>query len=1117
MLSVLATAWRIVAKRAASDWLILASALITIVLSTSLLAAGPIYADAVTLSGAHRMLADAPVTDANVEISLRTRPEDYDSSNAIVAAEVPQTFGATGGVISQRVVSESFELPVQPSEDFTDLAVFQSLGQIEEHAAVVDGAWPTRVDEPYETAILASTASLLGLSVGDELTVTNRGNRTVQIRVRIVGIFQVNDRNDPYWFDDELATVGVVQSSLFRTYGPFLVDLESMWTGLSPINAEVNWRVFPNYENLAVSRISEMRRRVQGLEERLNSNQRRGLAFIVETRVIRMLSDVERSLLATRSGVVTLTVQMAILAGYALLLTARLLVESRRIETNLLRSRGASGRQILTMAAMEGAVLTLPAALLAPWLAVLTLRTLNSVGPLASIGLTINPVVTRSGYVLSLVAAVGCVIALVAPAHFAAPSFTDSYVARGREQTRGLIQRGGFDFALLTFAAIAFWQLRRYGAQITSTVQGRLGIDPLLVAAPALGLLAGAVLALRSIPLIAKIAEKSAAAGTSVVRALSAWQVARRPVRHSRSALLLILAISIGLLAATYTTTWKQSQEDQADHQIGADVRVSPNRRINDSIPELNLQQAHGQLEGLEESMPVARRSGQVAQGAGIARFVMLDASQAGEVVQIRDDLTARPFVDMMAELESRRPSLATLPLQGEPLRIALEVSVDLEALPETFTRPAEVLEARLGFAPIARVVLQDGNGLLHRVPLGAIPVDAGRVRLAADLSYAMTNGAIATPTYPLSLVDIEIRSPAPFVIARMATIHIAGIFVDSGEPHSWREVDALLDLEHWALSHSELSPSFASPSIEYAAVQPTEGLEFMLNSGISAGRVPSPVSFGMRPVGTELLEEVPTVVSDGFLRITDSDIGDEIQLSNSLLPDGSFVIIGTVASFPTVDPGLGEAVLLDLPTVQMMTYQTGSRITPVDERWIGVEDGRAPAVADQLLLEPYETLRVNERVDRADALQSDPVALGTIGSLSIGFVAATLFAAVGFTASAVVSARERITEFALLRAVGLSSRQLAWWLSLEHGVLVVLSLIFGSLIGLGLAWLILPFIAITQDATTAVPAVIVAYPWNTIMKLELLVIAVLAAIVAVLAAVFRRLGLGSLLRLGED
>ena len=71
----------------------------------------------------------------------------------------------------------------------------------------------------------------------------------------------------------------------------------------------------------------------------------------------------------------------------------------------------------------------------------------------------------------------------------------------------------GLDMALLAISAIALWQLRLYGAPLTKSVRGSLGLDPLLVAAPAIGLLAGGVLALRILPFLAQAAELALARG----------------------------------------------------------------------------------------------------------------------------------------------------------------------------------------------------------------------------------------------------------------------------------------------------------------------------------------------------------------------------------------------------------------------------------------------------------------------------------------------------------------------------------------------------------------------------------------------------------------------------
>src|SRR5690606_30637915 len=176
-------------------------------------------------------------------------------------------------------------------------------------------------------------------------------------------------------------------------------------------------------------------------------------------------------------------------------------------------------------------------------------------GPLAGIGLPLAPRVNQDAYLLSAIAALGCVLALTFPSFQSARSFVQVRQSRGRQGAQGLAQRAGLDLILIAAAALAYWQLRRYGAPITQTVQGRLGLDPLLVAAPAIGLLAGAVLALRIIPLLARIVDRAAVRSRGLVSALGAWQVARRPLGYARAALLLMLAIAIGLFALAYSAT----------------------------------------------------------------------------------------------------------------------------------------------------------------------------------------------------------------------------------------------------------------------------------------------------------------------------------------------------------------------------------------------------------------------------------------------------------------------------------------------------------------------------------------------------------------------------------
>ncbi len=319
-------------------------------------------------------------------------------------------------------------------------------------------------------------------------------------------------------------------------------------------------------------------------------------------------------------------------------------------------------------------------------------------------------------------------------------------------------------------------------------------------------------------------------------------------------------------------------------------------------------------------------------------------------------------------------------------------------------------------------------------------------------------------------------------------------------------------DFTSWVVASTRVIGAAVSPSIETVSAS-AGGLVVDIETGLGSGTAPA--YFSLRPHLSDLPASFPIIVSPGFLTANSVAIGDSVRLP-ALRVDASATIAGTVSAFPTLDLTLGEAVLLDLATLQSLAYEPGLGPPGASEYWMSV-DGDDSMVVAELASPPLNSSGVQSRRELADQLVSDPVALGTIGALTLGFVAAAVFAAVGFAVSATVSARERMVEFALLRALGLSGRQLGLWLAVEQGALVLVSLGLGTLIGIVLTATLLPLVSLTQTGEPAVPAVIVEYPWTAIIGLELAVVAVLAVIVVVMTVLLRRVGLGSLLRLGED
>jgi hypothetical protein len=284
---------------------------------------------------------------------------------------------------------------------------------------------------------------------------------------------------------------------------------------------------------------------------------------------------------------------------------------------------------------------------------------------------------------------------------------------------------------------------------------------------------------------------------------------------------------------------------------------------------------------------------------------------------------------------------------------------------------------------------------------------------------------------------------------------------------------------------------------------------------GIDRYRRGTTLTFTPASVVEAIAWPLPVVANEAFLERSATRIGDELSLT-LFGRQQPFVVAGSVQSFPATEPD--EPVLVaDLPTLNLLRFGATHATSAPDEWWLTVEPAQTDLVVSELESAPFSSVDIASRLGRARSLGTDPVALGIIGALALGVVAAGLFAVIGLVVSAAVSARERVTEFALLRALGLSSGQLSGWLSLENSMLAVVSLLAGTGLGLLIGWVALPFVTVTQQAGVPFPPVIVSPPWFGILLLEAIGVVTLAVTVVLLARLLRRFGIGSTLRMGED
>ena len=1127
MISSLAAMLQVSLRRSRASWPIVGAAGVICVLASTLMAAGPMYAGAVSIAGLHRVLADAPVTDANVAVSFRVDPAAWDAADQAVRDALDRAIGRAGGTVSAYGRSDSFELPGRPAGELTDLVTVAFADGIEEHADLVDGVWPAEgaAGEPMDVAVSEDVASRLGLAVGADLRLVSRATDDFSLPARVAGTFRIRDPGDPFWWEEPQVVDGLVTSERFATHGPLFTSRSAFLARATSGRTEVGWRAFPRPDGLRLEDIAAVRSAVAGLRQRIEAAMA-GTSVTVETGLPAILQETERSLLVSRTGVLLLTAQFVVLAAYAVLLSAALLVEHRRTDTAMLRSRGAGPARIGLLSLVEGLLLTMPAALLGPLVAAVGLRLLNVTGPLAEIGLRIDPLLTSDAFVASSIAAAACLVALLLPALPRIRAVTAVHGSVGRAETRTVGQRFGLDVALLAIAGIGLWQLRLYGAPLTRSVQGTLGIDPLIVATPAIGFLAGAVLALRIVPLISAAIERVTSRRRTLVPSLGARQLSRRPLRYTRAALLLMLAVSMGVFAITYTRTWSDSQRDQATFQVGADVRAEPGRRTVDP-PPWALRRTYADVEGVTQAMAVGLSTIRVPRAEGSGTLIGIDADVAGDVIRLRPDMLDGSVTDLVAPLASSRPMIEAVRLPGEPrrLRVDLMVSVDrLQAfLPDPETGEAVVTQVDpstlVGRHEIqTAVVVRDAAGQMSRFGGSAVPFAAGTRRV--EISLGDTTRTAERFANPLDLLAVEVGVVLPDNVELTAgSVRVEAVAASSPpEPADhWQPVS--MDLDHgWrstasihGLPHQGVVGNGGRGTLGIDI--PADGLPTVIGADeVGRGTV---ITFAPRDLDLVGDQPIPAVATKAYLEATARSVGDVVPVDVGGV-DRQFRITSAIRAFPALTPTT-PALVIDLPTLAALRFEGSDAIDPPDAWWFTVEPGSDDAVATRLREPTVGSASVVTLAERAEALATDPVALGIIGALGIGIAAAAAFAVVGFVVSAAVSARERVTEFALLRALGLSSRQLSGWLSLENATLALISLVAGTGLGLLVAWVALPFVTVTRRAETAFPPVEVAVPWSTIAVLEVVGIVALSIAIVGLTWSLGRVAMASTLRKGED
>ncbi len=505
--------------------------------------------------------------------------DQYLTNTAGPALGLPQKF------IVRHFKTNNFRLFPQEDIAYADTkqplawVSFAFISDLENHITLLEGEFP-KVAEPSSDStvdVLVSEARALelGLQIGETYIAFDRrataGGQSVQIPVRIVGIWKPTDPKEEFWFYNPSAMEDLLlvpEETFVRRLSPYLKD--EVYLGL--------WYLVMDGSNVHASDAGALLARITAVRQK-------AMALLPNTSLdVSPVDALEKYQRSARLLTILLYAFSVPILGLILAfigLVVGLAVGRQRNEIAVLRSRGATATQVLGIATLEGLLLGALALALGSPIGEAIAQAIGKARSFLNftaqsdlrIGLTMSTL--RFG-----IAAIG--LALVAQVMPTVEAARHTIVTYKQERARSMRapwwQRVWLDVLLLIPAGYGAYLLRQQGSIALPGAGGTFVNDPfqnpLLFLVPALGIFALTLFILRLLPVlmsgVAWIASHTGSVGTL----LAARYLSRTPGFYTAPLILLVLTLSLSAFTASLAQTLDNHLYDQMYYKVGADMSL---------------------------------------------------------------------------------------------------------------------------------------------------------------------------------------------------------------------------------------------------------------------------------------------------------------------------------------------------------------------------------------------------------------------------------------------------------------------------------------------------------------------------------------------------------------
>lgn len=272
---------------------------------------------------------------------------------------------------------------------------------------------------------------------------------------------------------------------------------------------------------------------------------------------------------------------------------------------------------------------------------------------------------------------------------------------------------------------------------------------------------------------------------------------------------------------------------------------------------------------------------------------------------------------------------------------------------------------------------------------------------------------------------------------------------------------------------------------------------------------------FAHEPLGALMnalaISDQAILVQQSFLDQYQLHVGDSVTLLFDNTPV-DFYIADTINMFPTLYPDQGYIFVANLDYIYNQIGATPYHV------WIKLAPGaRSVDVINELRNNGVKIVNIENSQVAINQGRLDPQRTGLFGVLSIGFMVAALLTVLGFFLYSFLSFERRLLQMGILRAMGLTVRQLFGLLMFEQVYLIFLGGLVGTVLGVYAGKLFIPFFQVSTGFQNAIPPFIVETAWGDITRIYIILGIMLAIGLGSTAMLIARMKLYRTVKLGEE